>query len=215
MFIQGKNWKIKMYLQFGCGVIAPPGWENYDGSPTLKFEKIPIIGKIYSRNEIRFPDNVKWGDIVKGLPIKDGSCDGVYCSHVLEHLSFEDCKRAIQNTFCYLKKGGIFRLVVPDLEALAKWYVTNPEKDAGIRFISSIGMGFKERKKGLFSLLEGLIGNAHHLWMWDERGLRLILEQAGFSSIRRVEFNETDDPKFKEVDDKNRFEAGLGIEARK
>ena len=89
----------KKYVQYGCGFSAPSEWINYDASPTLYYERIPIIGKLYTRNNIRFPENVKFGDIIKGLPEEQDSCDGVYCSHVLEHLSYEDFIIAIKNTY--------------------------------------------------------------------------------------------------------------------
>ena len=83
-----------MYIQYGCGLSAPENWVNFDSSPTLRLQKIPLIGGIATR-KVRFPDNIKYGDIVKGLPnIPYNSCDGVYCSHVLEHLSLEDMRIA-------------------------------------------------------------------------------------------------------------------------
>ena len=66
---------MKGYVQYGCGFTAPAEWVNYDASPTLRFERLPVLGKLYTRNKQRFPDNVKYGDIVKGLPEKADSCD--------------------------------------------------------------------------------------------------------------------------------------------
>src|SRR5687768_2759097 len=100
------------YVQYGCGWSAPPSWLNFDASPTLRFERLPIVGRLYSRNAQRFPRNVRYGDIVKGLPIAPVSCKGIYCSHILEHLSQEDVEIALANTFRYLRSGGTFRLVV-------------------------------------------------------------------------------------------------------
>ena len=98
------------YVQYGCGYSAPLGWRNFDASPTLRFERIPLIGRLYKKNKFRFPDNVEFGDIVKGLPIPHDSVKAVYCSHILEHLSLEDFRQAILNTHNILKKGGCFRL---------------------------------------------------------------------------------------------------------
>ena len=58
--------------------------------PTLLFERIPLLGKLFTKNMARFPANVRYGDIVKGLPIREGTVDGVYASHVLEHLPLAD-----------------------------------------------------------------------------------------------------------------------------
>ncbi len=64
------------YVQYGCGWSVSSNWRNFDASPSLYFERIPFIGKLYSKNESRFPENAEFGDIVKGLPIIDSSCRG-------------------------------------------------------------------------------------------------------------------------------------------
>ncbi|MCB0428967.1 MAG: hypothetical protein KDD54_02555 [Flavobacteriales bacterium] len=72
------------YVQYGCGLSAPEKWLNFDASPTLRIQKIPVLGQILRKKlNVVFPDNVIYGDIVKGLPIEVDSCEGVYCSHVV------------------------------------------------------------------------------------------------------------------------------------
>src|SRR5689334_21131496 len=95
-------------VQFGCGMCAPTGWENYDASPTLFFERIPILGRFYTKNATRFPKTVRFGDIVRGLPVPPETCEAVYCSHVLEHLTLEDFRTALKNTYNILRPGGTF-----------------------------------------------------------------------------------------------------------
>lgn len=94
------------YVQFGCGWSAPDGWLNFDASPTLRFERLPVVGRLYTRNAKRFPANVIYGDIVRGLPLTENSCQGMYCSHVLEHLALGDLDRALKNVHRYLKLGA-------------------------------------------------------------------------------------------------------------
>src|SRR6266850_6100964 len=109
------------YVQYGCGWCGPLPltWINFDASYTLRFERLPLIGNFYRKNRWRYPANVKYGDIVRGLPLPRQSCAGVYASHVLEHLTAKEFHLALGNTFRLLARGGIFRLVVPDLEAAA------------------------------------------------------------------------------------------------
>ncbi len=81
----------KIYIQYGCGLSAPKEWTNFDVSPTLRIQKLPIIGAILKSSlNTSFPKNVQYGDIINGLPVKENSCDGLYCSHTLEHLSLND-----------------------------------------------------------------------------------------------------------------------------
>jgi len=202
-------------VQYGCGWSAPLGWRNFDASPTLRFERIPVIGKIYTKNEKRFPENVEYGDIVKGLPIPDSSVDLIYCSHVLEHLALSDFRIAIRNTHSLLRSGGIFRLVVPDIEILARQYLQSEDDQAALEFIRKTGMGKKDRGRGITSFLKIWLGNSQHLWMWDYRSLRKELDMAGFSNIRLAEFGDSPNAKFDEVEDQTRWVDAVGVECKK
>lgn len=95
----------KIYVHYGCGLSAPKEWINFDVSLTLRIQKIPIIGQIikHKLNTV-FPENVRYGDTIKGLPIDENSCDGIYCSHTLEHLSLQDFRIALKNTRKILKR---------------------------------------------------------------------------------------------------------------
>src|SRR5579883_3262393 len=96
-----------LYVHYGCGLTAPAGWLNFDASPTLRWERMPLLGRLYTKNAERFPAGVRYGDIVRGLPIPEGSCKGIYASHVLEHLALNDFHRALENTRRMLAPGGI------------------------------------------------------------------------------------------------------------
>ena len=107
----------KLYVQYGCGLSAPKEWQNFDASPTLRLQRLPIFGALLKKQlNVVFPKEVRYGDIVKGLPLKENSCSGIYCSHVLEHLALKDFRTALINTYKILKPGGVFRCLVPDLE---------------------------------------------------------------------------------------------------
>lgn len=45
---------------------------EFDVSAALRFERLRLIGRLYTKNQSRFPKNVEYGDIVKGLPIESG-----------------------------------------------------------------------------------------------------------------------------------------------
>lgn len=204
-----------LYVQYGCGMSSHDGWINFDSSPTLRFERLPVIGKLYTKNNSRFPLNVRYGDIVKGLPLQNESCAVVYCSHVLEHLSLDDFRTALKNTFKVLKPYGVFRLVVPDLEVLAKKYVESQEQDAASQFVKTSMLGRENRQRTLPGFIKDWLGGGHHLWMWDFKGLTQELKAAGFIDIRKAAFNDSADLKFKEVEEPSRFEDAVCIECRK
>jgi predicted SAM-dependent methyltransferase len=204
-----------LYVQYGCGLSAPIGWLNFDASLTLRFERIPVVGHLYTKNASRFPENVRYGDIVSGLPIKADSCSGIYCSHVLEHLALEETDQALANTFRYLKKGGTFRLVLPDLRQIVCEYLASDSVAAAHRFMESASLGRKQRRRGPIGYIKEWLGNSAHLWMWDEKAITERLHQHGFKSIRRCSFGDSADLKFKEVEDEGRFAGCLAMESKK
>jgi hypothetical protein len=205
------------YVQYGCAFTAPLEWINFDASPTVKFERIPLIGRMYTLNERRFPPNVRIGDIVQGLPIPDHGCKGIYASHVLEHLALDDFHKALDNTKRLLGDGGVFRCVVPDLEWYAREYIRRLDANdpgASALFLESSCLGCPTRARGLFNFLRTWLKNSAHLWMWDETSLRHALQQHGFSNIRRCDFGDCEDPMFSLVEDRSRFETAIAMEAR-
>jgi SAM-dependent methyltransferase len=208
---------MKRYVQYGCGFSAPAEWVNYDASPTLRFERLPFLGKLYTRNRQRFPTNVKYGDIVKGLPEQQDSCDAVYCSHILEHLAYEDFLIALKNTYRILKPGATFRGVVPDLKASVQDYIAGFDTiDAPANDLMRTTMlGIENRPKSLSANLKGMYGNSKHLWMWDYRSLAYELKKAGFTNIRPCSFGDSKDPLFASVEEEGRFFKAAAFDCQK
>jgi SAM-dependent methyltransferase len=205
------------HVQYGCGWSAPKEWTNFDASLTLKWERLTILGR-YTKNSQRFPANVRPGDIVKGLPIPDESCQGVYASHVLEHLALEDFHKALQNTYRILRKAGVFRLVVPDLERSAREYITRldgGEPNANAYFLRETTLGCVNRDRGLIGLAKKLFNTSAHLWMWDETSMTKALQDHGFRQIRRCRFGDCEDTMFSLVEERGRFENAVAMEARR
>lgn len=206
---------MHLYVQYGCGMSAPPSWRNYDASPTLRFERIPILGKFYTKNKKRFPENINYGDIVKGLPLPEKSCAGLYSSHVLEHLALDDFRIALRNSFLLLQPGGIFRLIVPDLEILARAYLASDDPEACEKFMRATSLGRISRPRNVIGFIRTFLANNEHLWMWDFKSLKRELTAAGFIEIRKCVPGDSLDPNFKHVENAERFIDAVAIECRR
>jgi predicted SAM-dependent methyltransferase len=116
-----------------------------------------------------------------------------------------------------MKKGGIFRLVVPDLEWAAKEYlagVAAGNSEANTIFIDNTSLGVKKRAKNLLQFFYQFLATSTHLWMWDAPSLQAALAQHGFINIRRCYFGDCEDAMFKLVEDAGRFENAVAMEAR-
>lgn len=202
-------------IHYGCGLSAPAGWRNFDASPTVRLKRLPVIGALLRPIGAQFPRNVAYGDVTKRLPVADASARMVYCSHVLEHLPLAGLRAALRETLRVLKPGGVFRLVVPDLEQLVDAYKADPSDDAAVQFVRNTILGVEERPAGLAASVRDMLGNSQHRWMWDYKSLAAELAEAGFVNIRRAQFGDNPDPALAAVEDESRWFECLGIECNK
>ncbi|OGR40274.1 MAG: hypothetical protein A2051_07695 [Desulfovibrionales bacterium GWA2_65_9] len=214
-------------LNCGCGRHAHPDWTNVDFHA-----QVP---------------GVLVHDLRLGIPSADESFDCVYSAHMLEHLPRHNAGAFLADCLRVLTPGGILRLVVPDLEAVARQYLEHLERaEAGgetaaeryewcvIELLDQLtrvrsggemvaywsrqpmpAFDFVRARAG--AELDGFLrehsapGRAHpaaaqaqeienpeeyarfrqsgelHLWMYDRRSLRLLMEEAGFVQVRRVD----------------------------
>ena len=93
------------YVNLGCGARYINEWINID----------------FLSSE----ENVISHNLLEGIPLKDNFVDVVYHSHVLEHFSKNQGEFFIKECHRVLKKGGLVRIVVPDLEQIAIHYLMN------------------------------------------------------------------------------------------
>ena len=62
------------------------------------------------------------------LPFDDSSIDGVYASHVIEHISEKDSLALFQNVCRCLRTGGVFRVVLPDMDLIIDKYLKQDQR---------------------------------------------------------------------------------------
>lgn len=201
-----------LLVQFGCGLCAPEEWANFDSSPSLRLQKIPVAGRFAVSKYGAFPHNVRYGDITRGLPLPEKSCEVIYSSHVLEHLALTDLRAALKEVNRLLKPGGRFRFVMPDLEHLARTYLATEGPDACSKFMRDSYLGQENRRRGVVELARGWLGNSQHLWMWDYKGMAEELALNGFVSIRRAGFGDSGIDALALVETHDRWHNALGID---
>jgi predicted SAM-dependent methyltransferase len=90
-------------VNLGCGGRFHPAWLNVDIHPCD-----PSVQKC---------------NLLEKLPFAAGSFEGVYHSHVLEHMTREDGLKFLRECHRVLRASGIIRVAVPDLEAIARVYL--------------------------------------------------------------------------------------------
>ena len=186
----------------GCGYTVGKSWLNYDSSPIAFAEKIPILKYFIKLNKLDFPKEIIYGNIVKKKFCNDNSADNIYCSHVLEHVSYFEAKKMLKNIYDMLKKGGIFRIVVPSLEARIENYRKNNDAN---KLMESLGCVNKNENSNLINKLRFLFGGSRHRWMYDDKSLYHELKIAGFDNIKSCEYGDSGLEIFSEIENEDRF----------
>jgi SAM-dependent methyltransferase len=199
-------------VQFGCGFRVGASWLNYDASPTLRLSKIPGAKTLLSLPS--WPSVARYGNIIKGLPHHPASCQRLYCDQVLEHLAKEEVLAALRECRRLLAPGGIFRLFVPDLQAIATSYLQMKDASAADWFLATTGLGFERRARTLSQRIRDWFGNSRHLWSWDETSMGQALRDIGFTDPKRVHYRDSGDVVFDELEEDITWQLALGMEVR-
>jgi SAM-dependent methyltransferase len=172
-------------INFGCFSSGLPGWINVDkarkhiiisriwGLPRLLYSLGFLKKYVYGYHVRGKFKNVFYGDARKRMRFRSNSVDYIYSSHMLEHIYPKEAVYFLSECRRVLKKGGVLRVVLPDLEAEAKVYLSslgNP-KAAEIFSDKVYATSFKEGR------------NNNHKWMYDQYSLSDILKRVGFSRV--------------------------------
>ncbi len=139
----------RIRLHIGCGHVSLPGFFNIDVVP------LPHVHWVH------------WAWPLERFG--DASVHLIYCSHVLEHLSFAEVDDALKEWNRVLVTGGTLRLAVPDFAALVDVYLR--EGDIG-------------QIRGYLMGQQNVYGNYHHS-VFDEAFLVSVLRKHGFGHVRR------------------------------
>src|SRR5262249_42083876 len=107
---------------------------------------------------------------------QDSSVELIYACHVLEHFGRHEVDEVLREWFRVLKRGGVLRLAVPDFEAVVQQYC---------------GTG---RLGELIGLVCGGQRNQYdfHKMIFDEKLLKEKLSAAGFTSVSRYDWRQTE-----------------------
>lgn len=130
-----KEAEFKIHL--GCGSNILPSYQNID--------------KYNPKADIQAD--------AKELPYPDNTVDEIFTAHMVEHISYSDFLKALQEWKRVLKKGGRLIIRCPNFEkCLQNWLDANYEKrwgknNEGINFITGAqNKGLGHRHRNLFTI---------------------------------------------------------------
>lgn len=187
------NPTVMTRFHLGCGTVFLKNWLNIGHWTHLE------QGGLYAN-----PNQVEGTillnhDLRLGIPAAPDSLDAIYHSHLLEHLSYTDGLQFLQKCFDALKPGAIHRVVLPDLEAFAKAYVSNDSflLEKYKEYVLSDGPDIYQTKASIFM---GMLHNHEHRCGYDFETLKWALERVGFRKVRKTMFQESDLPDIQEIE---------------
>jgi SAM-dependent methyltransferase len=213
------------FLHLGCGLTAPIGWLNVDGSLQVEFAKRPRLKRllvsigIYPRSQADIPwsSNILRLNLRKKLPFKDQSFTAIYSSHTFEHLYQNEAVSLANECYRIMKPGGICRIVVPDLNVAVQQYLSNfsqPEiTDAADRLMDELGLYPRAPKPGFLGAYQNFTSFHNHKWIYDTKSLKQLLIEAGFSDVSNPVGLQGKLPDLEIIESPSRVLDGAGIVA--
>jgi predicted SAM-dependent methyltransferase len=176
-------------LNLGCGNRYHKDWINFDF-------------KSNSENVIEF-------NLYNELPFDSESIDVIYSSHVLEHFPKCEAPNFLKRCYRVLKKNGIIRLVVPDLETIIKNY---------LYFLEKAKKGDKDAKEKynwtLIELFDQMVRNysgGEMLKWWMKNPIpqeEFIIQRVGSEVKNAIQHIKTNPPKLQDCIQKDPLKIG-------
>lgn len=216
-------------LHLGCGPgPQPDGWIHLDGSWNAWLAKTPGVRSVLGFLKLVPEEAIEhhWhSDIVvanlrRGLPFENGTFEAVYSSHVLEHLYEDEALNLLRESVRVLRPGGVLRMVVPDLQALALGYLEKkraPASVSGPLPADWLNEMLKFRTRGRvrgFALhrLYSAVTDLHmHKWMYDAQSLASRMAAAGLRDVQERGLWESRIDRIEAIEKRDRIVDGAGV----
>lgn len=166
--------RFRRRVHLGSGDHRIDGWINIDFDPAMAVDVA--------------------ADLRRDMPLRGGSVDLIHSEDFLEHIDAADGKHAIAECHRVLRRGGVMRLLTPDLRALVdEIYVRrNPRH---LRWCTA----YLDANGPCESLNMHMRMGGDHRFIYDEEHLTEILRDAGFA-VRRVRYNWSSVPELRYLD---------------
>jgi predicted SAM-dependent methyltransferase len=136
-------------------------------------------------------------NLSKGIPFPENSVKKIYCSHMLEHLTFNENIKFLSSCLKTLVPGGIFSACVPNARLFIEAYLNKDDFDEK-KYLSCEGAYDGISKIDYINYI-AYIGGAHKR-MFDQDGLVGIMKKVGFSQSNPRKFDPTLDYSWRDLE---------------
>lgn len=152
----------KKYLNLGCGAIYTENWTNAD---FYRFRGIKLDWML---------------DIGKKWKCDDNYWHGIFSEHTLEHLTYEACITCFKECLRTLKKGGILRLSIPNIDLYIDHLSGKNKRKEFNQFLTKA------------ESISYVTQNFGHKSTWNPELLISLLEEIGFTNVKQMKMHKSD-----------------------
>lgn len=175
-------------LNIGAGPNPMAGWTNVDLHP--------------------IHPGVAFMDARRAFPFNDGTFDRVYSEHMIEHVSFHDGKRMLQECFRVLCPGGRIRISTPDLDFL--WSLRHAATAESQRYVEWACEHFSRGQPVCAdTVINNFVRAWGHQYIWSKDVLEETMEFVGFRSFVWPPISESSDEAFAGLENASRMPEGF------
>lgn len=218
-----KKKKLVM-LNLASGYIGHDDWINIDYGILSFINAIPLLKKIVFGLKLApasynkpWPKNLRLINLRKDFPFESNSVDFIFTAHFIEHLQKYEAVHLFKECHRTLKKGGIIRILVPDLDIVAKQYLDNKNKLKRVEILNNHFWGILPKQDTPPTLHDKVLNffSRGHNWLYNYEYMKKILMLGGFDAknISRGKFKQSKVPNVDFLD--NHPDHSLIVEAIK
>jgi predicted SAM-dependent methyltransferase len=162
----------KRRINIGCGGYGHAGWLNCDFDP---------LGRDYL-----------FVDASRPLPFPDACADFIFTEHMIEHLTLSDAQGFLGECARVLKPGGRIRVAMPDLDRFLGLFTRRDALGAAYQEWLSDAYFPDIPYRSEAMVLNNMLSNFGHRFVFDEKTMRLALETAGFTAVQRCPIGQSE-----------------------
>ena len=165
------------YLYIGCGNHRMPMFTHADIN----------LGK----NKNGSPEI--FCDITKHIPLPDNHVTLIFSRGTMEHLTYAELINCLLENYRILKRGGLVRMLVPDLDIMMDNFLNKKEHADENRFheMDRWDLYYRMPRKGYNETFINQVLNHDHYYLHNFHTLSKALKSCGFTNIRKVNPGET------------------------
>jgi predicted SAM-dependent methyltransferase len=149
-------------------------------------------------------------DATQPFPFRDKTFQYIYTEHMIEHVTYQNGARMLQECYRVMREGGLIRVITPDLAAILGLYERErrPDQQAYLLWFCQTFVP-QDCPHNATSAINTMFRQWGHQFIYDEKTLTNSMQAAGFRSLERCALGESRHLGLRNMDNQQRYPEGL------